>query len=324
MEIYKGAGKGPGSGHERLVEVFKARSALDRRFFMVHPAVVFLYFAGLFTCAFLFTNPLFLTAVMVCSFGLALYYNGYKASRGTFRAALFFAALMLVLNPLTSHRGAHILFYLRGNPITLEAIAYGVYNFMLIATLLVTFLSFNRLIDSERFLFLFARLVPKTAFITNMTIRYIWLYRARAGELYEVRKTRESTGQKEGKIPRLKKAGVLLSALVSWSLEEGMKIAQVLKSKEYGRQRRSNYILYKFTPADGLCLGAVAGLSGILVAAGSSGLGKYAIYPRLKPIEMPAVEWLAYTALVLYLSIPFIMEGYTAIMRRIIHGTGSP
>lgn len=324
MEIYKGPGKRPWSRHEKLVDGFKVRSALDYRFFMVHPAVVFLYFTGLFTFIFLFTNPLFMLTVMACSLALALYYNGYSASRGTFKAALLFATFLLVLNPLTSHRGAHMLFYLGGNPVTLEAIAYGAYNFVLIVTMLVTFLSFNRLIDSERFLFLFSRVVPKTAFITNMTVRYIWLYRSRAGELSDVQKTREGTEQKKGKIAGIKKAGVLLSALVSWSLEEGMKTAQVLKAKEYGRRRRSNYILYKFTLSDGLCLAVVLFHFGILVAAGAAGLGKYAIYPRLKLPTMTPTEWLLYAALVVYLLIPFIMESYTGVRRRMTYDPGSP
>lgn len=320
MEIHKGFGKRPRGRYER--DGLKVRSELNRRFFMVHPAVVFIYFSGLFTFAFLFTHPLFLFTCMSCSVMLALYYNGYAASRGTFRAALFLGGFMLVLNPLTSHRGAHMLFYLGGNPVTLEAIAYGAYGFILILTLLVSFLSFNRLIDSERFLFLFSGIAPKTAFIVNMAVRYIGLYRSRAGELSDVRKTREQAGAKKGRLAGIKKAGALLSALVSWSLEEGMKTAQVLKAKEYGLHKRSNYVLYKFTPSDGLCLAAVLLLSGALAAAGAAGLGKYAVYPRLEPPEMSFPEWVLYAALVAYLSIPFIMEGYTGVRRRIAHETG--
>ena len=321
MEIYGGSGKGSGGVHGGRIDGSRVRSALDRRFFMVHPAVVFLYFAGLFTLVFLFTNPLFMLTSMAGSLALALYYNGYAASRGTFKAALLFGGFLLLLNPITSHRGAHMLFYLGGNPVTLEAVAYGAYNCVLIITMLVTFLSFNRLIDSERFLFLFSGIAPKTAFITNMTIRYIGLYRSRAGELSDVQKTREDNSGQKGRTAGIKKAGALLSALVSWSLEEGMKTALVLKTKEYGRRRRSNYILYKFTPADGLCLAAVLSLFGVLAAAGVLGLGRYNIYPRLAPLGMTYREWLLYTVLALYLLLPFIMESYTAL-RRIAYGAG--
>jgi energy-coupling factor transport system permease protein len=315
VEIHKRFRERSGSGHEKLVGEFKLRSTLDYRFFMVHPAVIFVYYMGLFTFVFLFTHPLYMLTVMICSLSLALYYNGYLASRGTFKAALLIGTFMLVLNPLTSHRGAHMLFYLGGNPVTLEGIAYGAYNFILIITLLATFLSFNRLIDSERFLFLFSRVAPKTAFITNMTMRYIWLYRSRAGELSDVQKTRGGAEQKKGKIAGIKKAGMLLSALVSWSLEEGMKTAQVLKAKEYGRRGRSNYVLYKFTLADGLFLAIVLFLFVMLVAAGISGFGKYAIYPRLKLPAMAPMEWFLYAALAFYLFLPLIMEGYTAVRR---------
>ncbi|MFD2875261.1 hypothetical protein ACFTAO_03675 [Paenibacillus rhizoplanae] len=51
---------------------------------------------------------------------------------------LLMAASVALLNPLFSHRGAHILFYWLDQPITLEAVLYGL---MMMTMLLTIFLS---------------------------------------------------------------------------------------------------------------------------------------------------------------------------------------
>lgn len=298
-----------------LVANEKMNDALDFRFFMVHPVVVVVYYIGFFTFAFLFNNPIFILTSLAFSIASAIYYNGYALSAGIFKLTLYFGLFMLIINPLTSHKGAHILFYLFDNPITLEAMAHGLYNFVLIATMLIIFISFNRLIDSERFLYIFSSISPKVAFVTNMTIRYVHLYKTRASELADVQNVTDEN-QNIGKIAKFRKLGNLLSALVSWSLEEGMKTALVLKSKEYGRHKRSNYVLYKFTLFDGMCLFTLLALFSMLLTAGIIGIGKYNIYPQLSVIHMDMPDWITYLFLVLYLAIPFVLEGYTAVRRK--------
>ena len=58
-----------------------------------------------------------------------------------------------VINPLFSHRGSTLLFYLfTGNPVTLESIVYGVATAGIICAMIMWFGSFNIIITTDKIL----------------------------------------------------------------------------------------------------------------------------------------------------------------------------
>lgn len=299
----------------------KIRKTPDFRFYIVHPSVTAVYYIGFFTFLFLFSSPVFIITAAAFAVAAALYYNGFSASAGTFKFTLVFGLIIFIINPLVSHRGTSILFYLFGNPVTAEALAQGGFNFIAAATSFILFLSFNRLMDSEKFLYAFSFLSPKAALVTSMTIRFAWLYSARVRELADVRRV-NAGGGKTGILSKVREASRLLSALTSWSLEEGMQTALALRSKGYGARKRSCYALYKFTAADGVCLFIMLAILAALTAFRAAEAGGYEYYPTLGAIRMTAADTAAYALMTIYLAIPFAMEGYTLARRKSIYDSG--
>ncbi len=287
---------------------------------MIHPAVITAYYSGIFACVFMFSHPAFVALILIFAIFTAIFYCGKAAFFGMVRTLVFFGVIIILSNVLTSHRGVHILFYLYNNPITAEAAVAGLVGFAMLSCMLILFLSFNRLIDSGRFLYVFARLAPKTAFVTSMTIRYFYLYRNRAKEIADVR----SIGGEDrgGFANKVRYYARIFSALVSWCLEEGMKTALVLKSREYGRHTRTSYVLYKFIVSDGICLFAVAALFTLLALGAMTGAGQYNIYPKLMPPSVSLRDMIFYVLLLLYLAIPLVTEGVAAVKRRMPDGSG--
>ena len=178
---------------------------------------------------------------------MALYYCRVKKATQTLKMALIFGILILIINPLINHRGSHILFYLIDNPVTLEATLYGFINMLMVISLLLLFASFNVLLNSERFLYLFSWALPQVSFIVSMSLRYVSLFAKRAKELSGVLALRGIDIKKGKKTDILKNSSKILMALTQWSMEDGMDIAQSLKAKGYATKKRTTYQRYTFT-----------------------------------------------------------------------------
>ena len=64
--------------------------------------------------------------------------------------------LAAAANPLFSHAGATMLFYLKdGNPVTLESIVYGLASGLMLAGVISWFSVFHEVMTSDKFMFLF-------------------------------------------------------------------------------------------------------------------------------------------------------------------------
>jgi energy-coupling factor transport system permease protein len=286
---------------------------------MIHPGALLGYFAGLFALNFMYPHPVFHGTVCVGTFLLAFYYGGlYKMGR-LLRLGFLTGVCIVLLNICLNHRGSHLLFYFLGNPVTLEAAVYGVHAGLLMMTMMAGFLSFNALLDQQRFLYLFAKILPKIALILHMAMRYTGVFGQKARELTEIQKLRGTWGGPGKWRHRIRRSAMLLTALAAWNLEEGMETALVLKARGYGRGRRSAYALYAFTGSDAAFLAVSAGLTGMLVLARER--AQYAFYPALAPVNMSINQWLTWGMLAAYLGLPLVLELAAAVKRGIGVGT---
>ena len=89
-----------------------------------HPVPSFLFLMSLIVIAVFMANPV---AVGILLLG-ALLFSAAIQGRKFFSDIAFYLVLFILLslaNPLFSHNGATPLFFLNGNPVTLEAVLYG-------------------------------------------------------------------------------------------------------------------------------------------------------------------------------------------------------
>ena len=70
-------------------------------------------------------QPVYLLISFAAGSIYAVYLNGARKYFSSLKFALVMFAVIAVLNPLFNHRGLTVLFYLAGEPVTLEAFAYG-------------------------------------------------------------------------------------------------------------------------------------------------------------------------------------------------------
>ena len=225
------------------------------RFAKYHPLVNFLYFTLVIGFSMVLTHPLAQGISLTCAVTYAVQAEGKKAVLFTLKWCLPIMLLTAFMNPTFSHEGITILLYFpTGNPLTLESILYGVSSGVMIATVMLWFLNFNRVITSDKFIYLFGRIIPAMSLVLSMTLRFIPKFKAQMNAVIDAQK---SIGRdvSEGSLwHRTKIAITVLSIMVTWSLENAIETADSMKSRGYGLKGRTAFSIYRFDDRDKMAL----------------------------------------------------------------------
>lgn len=277
---------------------------------MLHPLVVVSYYVGLGLLCMLHFHPVFLLSAIIILLAEVRILGAWSQLIAWRWAYLIMAATIMIWNPLFSHRGERVLFYLRDTPIVLESVVYGFTMMLLVLCILLLFLNYNKLIGSLKFLYVFSRISPRIAVMIAMAVRFVPLIRRRLSTIIDVQRTRGVSLRQGSLIERLKSGARLLQIALVWSLEEAMHSADALAAKGYGTGPRSTYDRYRFDRRDRVTIVFI-----ILLMCGCTvgwlyGYGVMAIYPALDDHVMDnGLEWIQLVIFVSYLAIPIIVEG---------------
>ena len=216
-----------------------------------HPIVNMLYFTLVLCFSMLFTHPVCLGVSLACSFAYSLYLKGEK----TLHFSIFYMLPMFIgtalLNPLFNHAGATILAYLpNGNPLTLESILYGVAAATMLLCVINWFSCYNEVMTSDKFVYLFGRIIPALSLILSMALRFVPRFQA---QLKIVSNAQKCVGRdiSRGSLFKRARHGIrILSIMITWALENAIETADSMKSRGYGLKGRSAFSVYIFDKRD--------------------------------------------------------------------------
>lgn len=221
-----------------------------------HPAVDFLFYAGAIVFGMFFVHPVF----VLCSCVLAALY--YIAVKG--RGALKFIAGLLpvliaisVINPLFNPYGDHALFtWPGGRAYTVEALLYGMAIGAMFVSILLWFASYNAVMTSDKFLYLFGAAAPSVTLVLTMALRMVPNFIRKAYQVAATRKSIGKAGDNGTRRQRAENGMLVVSALTGWALEGGIITADSMRCRGYGCGKRTNFSVYRFGRRD-VCLMAV-------------------------------------------------------------------
>jgi energy-coupling factor transport system permease protein len=198
---------------------------------------------------------------------------------------------------------------LSDNPITLEAITYGYTMGLSFLAVAFIFVSYNAIMTSHKFLYVFSRISPKIALLTMIAVRFVPLFIRRLTYIQLVQKTK-GIHTETGSLKKRAGHGMkLLSVLLICSLEEALQTADSMQARGFGTMKRSTYIRYRMMRRDWGIVFALVLLFFISIAAASNGAGILVIYPKLGPLLIDGQDWLVYASFLVYISIPLLLEG---------------
>jgi energy-coupling factor transport system permease protein len=191
--------------------------------------------------------------------------------------------LTALINPAFNHQGATILSYLpSGNPLTLESILYGVAAAIMLITVVLWFSCFNFVMTSDKFVYLFGRVIPALSLILAMALRFVPRFTT---QLRVIANAQRCVGRdvSSGNILQKARHGIkILSILVTWALENAIETADSMKARGYGLPGRTAFSIFRFDRRDLGALIYILICGGIVLAGSFSGAYLFRYFPTVK------------------------------------------
>ena len=220
---------------------------------------------------------------------------GMKGSLKTISMALGAGIFITILNPILVHQGATILGYFpNGNPLTLESIVFGVSAGCMFTTTILWFSCHNRVMTSDRILYLSGRILPSLSLIFSMVLRFVPLYKNRIQTIYACRLGIGEDFKKGNIIKRFKNALKIFSIFVTWSLEASIETADSMKARGHGLKGRTHFALFWVEKRDIVLLLSLFTFLIVCTLASYFRKFKIVIYPMVKIAKVTPFSILAF------------------------------
>lgn len=282
---------------------------MENGFRGLHPFILLAYYIASAILIMIYNHPVFLLTTLILLILVNISHDKGKTLKQWSIPLLVMGMIFALMNPLFVSRGTHILFYLGHRQITLEALMYGVYMSLMLMSIIVLFVSFNFVLNGNKFLYVFSKIIPRTAFLLMLTIRFVPLLKGRYDEIAAVQRVRGMT-MSEGNLRNRARNGMsMIQTLLTWSLEEAIQTADSMQSRGYGLGKKSSYVLYQMERKDWWTAFIFAILLSVCLFGSAYGYGKIIIYPELGTLQFYLLDWLSFASLCCLVAYPLIIEG---------------
>jgi energy-coupling factor transport system permease protein len=186
-------------------------------------------------------NPLYLVLILVCiSFiGLTLRRSGSDLFRpiSLWKVAVWIILLATIFNAFTSHYGSTILFIVPGNiplmsgNITLEAIAYGAINGLILTGMLASFTVLNQALPVRDLISLIPRAFFPMAVVISIAVTYL------PTTVRQFQQIREAQAVRGHQMRSIRDWLPLIMPLLIGGLEHAMQLAEAMTARGFARMQ---------------------------------------------------------------------------------------
>lgn len=282
---------------------------MNKEFELFHPIVNFYYFFTVITFSMFFMHPIFLIISLLSSFIYSIILNGKKAVKFNILYMIPLLILTAVINPAFSHQGVTILTYFStGNPLTLESIVYGICAALMFISVILWFSCYNAIMSSDKFIYLFGKIIPALSLIFSMVLRFVPRYKA---QIKVISNAQRCIGRdiKNGNIIQRAKNGMkILSIMMTWALENSIETADSMKSRGYGLKGRSSFSNYRFDNRDKCIFSFMLILTAIIIVGAINGENNIVFFPAIKANEIGLFSIFVYMSYFLLCLTPVFIE----------------
>lgn len=278
-----------------------------------HPIVNFVYFLFVIGFSCVFMHPICLGTSFVCGFVYSVMLKGKKAVKTNLIymiPMLLFAAL---INPAFNHEGITVIKYLpSGNPLTLESVVYGLAAAVMIVSVICWFSCYNEVMTSDKFVYLFGRIIPSLSLILSMTLRFVPKFSAQLKTVINAQRCMGRDISNGSVIQRAKHGLGILSIMTTWALENAIETADSMKSRGYGHPGRTAFSIFTFDKRDKKALLCII-ILGIYTLVGNL-MGKmyFRYFPSIKTNEFSLFGLSVFVAYFALCMCPIVIESWEA------------
>lgn len=279
-----------------------------------HPIVNFTFFVFVIGFSMFFMHPICLCVSLFCGFLYSVVLKGKKAIKTNLLYMLPMLIAMALINPAFNHEGVTIIEYLPGgNPLTLESILYGLATAAMIIGVICWFSCYNEIMTSDKFIYLFGKILPSMSLILSMTLRFVPKFKA---QLKTVADAQRCIGRdmSNGSIVNRAKHGLnILSIMVTRSLENAVETADSMKARGYGSCKRTAFSLFTFDKRDRMAFSCIILLSVYILFGRLHGGMYFRYFPSTKGADISLFNASVFAAYLLLCMCPLIIELWEGI-----------
>ncbi len=278
-------------------------------FIKYHPIVNLTYFFMTIGFTMFFMNPVCLLISFFCSFIYSVLLGGRKTLKTNLLYMLPMMLVMTVMNPLFNHEGVTVIRYMwNGSPLTAESIVYGFFASLMIISVISWFFCYNKVMTSDKFIYLFGRMIPSLSLIISMTLRFVPRFAAQMKTVSDARRCMGRDPSSGGIIKRIKHGLGTLSAVVTWSLENAVETSDSMRARGYGLSGRSAFSIFRFDSKDAKALVFICVFGVYTLVCGIRGGLYFRYFPSVKWAEPSVFGICGYASYFLLCICPVIIE----------------
>ncbi|MEG0255425.1 energy-coupling factor transporter transmembrane component T [Vagococcus sp.] len=280
-----------------------------------HPLVLFLYYMTVIFFSMFTTNPILLGISLIGSLSYLL-----LIAKNIWRVILYYSVIFLVIaltNPLFVHNGETILFFMNDKPVTLEAILYGAVIGLMIVAIVFWFKSYNVVMTSDKFVYLFGNIAPKIALTLSMILRYVPLFKE---QIKRINMTQKTLGlySSDSYTDKLLSGFRVFRSLIGWSLENSVDVARSMRARGYGLKGRTHFSLFTFFIEDSLLLGANLIFMIVIFLMVQMNMVSINYYPFIDTFYFTKQQILLYISTGLFVFLPTFIEMKEQLLWRLL------
>ncbi|MGN0581997.1 MAG: energy-coupling factor transporter transmembrane component T [Oscillospiraceae bacterium] len=269
-----------------------------------NPLAVTIWFLCTILTAMFSGHPVF---VFISLTGSVLYFLILNGRNHGKTHGFFFMLFLLfsLVNPLVSHNGKTVLFVFNNNPITLEALLYGVNASAAIIGALYWFRAYSALITSDKLFYITAFFSDKISLVLSMTLRFAELFRKQFRKSLD---SQRATGlfNDDNIIDSIRGYTRIFSILVTWALENGITTADSMEARGFGCGKRTQMKTFRFRKCDIFLI--ILSLICFSLTVFSVYSMNFNFYPEINFSKINSAQILGITAYVLLALTPSFIE----------------
>lgn len=272
-----------------------------------HPIILLIYFLSVIFINMLTLNPI----VLVISALAAMCYFAVLSVRRVWVSNLAyymtFFVLITIANPIFSHNGETVLFFLNDRQVTLEAVLYGAAIGGMIVGVIYWCKCFSAVMTSDKTVYLFGRVIPKLSVVLSITLRFIPLLKKKASEISAAQSTLGMYSS-NSIVDRVCASMRVFSAVLTWSLENAVDTANSMQARGYGLKGRTSFSIFTFTRRDAIMLAVTAAELAVIIIAAVCGKTAYTYYPTVSGADSSVFAVINYIVIGILMFTPSVIE----------------
>ena len=184
---------------------------------------------------------------------------------------------------------------------------------------MVWFMNSSRVITSDKFIYLFGRVIPALSLVLSMTLRFIPKFKSQLAAVVEAQRSIGRDISQGSLLRRMKLAVSVLSIMITWALENAMDTADSMKGRGYGLPGRTAFSIYRLDDRDKSALAFLLLCAFCLVMGTAASAFSFRYYPGIRAgarTPLALSFQLVYTALC---AMPILLNAFEERKWKSIH-----